>query len=59
MAGIRFLANEHGLIAEGSCATAVAPLLSGQITPGDGPTVVVLTGRNIATSSFIEALTHA
>lgn len=45
---IRFLAFEHGLVVEGSGAVSVAALRAGMIEAGDGPVVVVLTGRNIA-----------
>jgi threonine dehydratase len=45
---IRFLARAHGLVAEGAGATAVAAVLAGRVTGGNGPLVVVVTGRNIA-----------
>ena len=53
---IRFLATEHGLVAEGSAAAALAPLLAGRIRPGPGTTVVVLTGRNIAPATLAGVL---
>lgn len=55
---IRFLAAEHGLVAEGSAAAALAPLLGGRITSGPGTTVVVLTGRNIAAATLARVLGH-
>jgi len=47
-AAVRFLAFEVGVVAEGAGAAAVAAVRSGQVQPGPGPTVVVVTGRNIA-----------
>jgi threonine dehydratase len=45
---MRFLANEHGLVAEGSAAVGVAALLTHKVAPAAGATVVIVTGRNIA-----------
>lgn len=47
-AAVRFLAFEQGLVTEGAGAAAVAAVHSGQLGPGAGPTVVLVTGRNIA-----------
>jgi threonine dehydratase len=47
-AAVRFLAFEVGVVTEGAGAAAVAAVRSGQVQPGSGATVVVLTGRNIA-----------
>ena len=46
--GIRFLARAHGLVAEGAAAAPVAALMTGAVEPGEGTTVVVISGRNIA-----------
>lgn len=46
-AAIRYLAVEHGLVAEGAGAAPVAALLAGKITM-PGPLVAVVGGRNIA-----------
>ncbi len=46
--GIRFLARAHGLVAEGAAAAPVAALMTGAVEPGEGTTVVVVSGRNIA-----------
>lgn len=43
---IRFLAAEHGLVAEGSGALATAALLAGKVTVRRQP-VALLSGRNI------------
>lgn len=43
---IRFLAVEHGLVAEGAGAAATAAVFSGRFRP-DGTTAVLVTGRNI------------
>ncbi len=47
-AAVRYLASVHGVVAEGAGAAAVAAVLAGKVDPGDGPTVVLVTGRNIA-----------
>ena len=46
--GIRFLARAHGLVAEGAGAVPAAALLRGVIEPGEGSTVLVVSGRNLA-----------
>jgi len=46
--GIRFLARAHGLVAEGAGAVPAAALLRGVVEPGEGATVLVVSGRNIA-----------
>ena len=53
---IRFLARAHGLVAEGAGAAAVAAVLAGHVSSGDGPLVVVVTGRNIALPRLAEVL---
>jgi len=53
---IRYLAEEHGLVVEGSGAAGLAAVQAGKV-PSDGPTVVIITGRNIATQTFVEVLT--
>lgn len=45
---VRFLAFEHGLVVEPSGAIGVAALMGGQVRFGSGPTVVVVTGRNLS-----------
>ncbi len=47
-AAVAFLAVEHGIVAEGAGAVAVAALRAGRVVPDGRPTVVVVTGRNIA-----------
>jgi threonine dehydratase len=44
---VRYLAGEHGLVAEGAGALGVAALLAGKV-PVQGRAVAVVTGRNIA-----------
>ena len=56
--GIRYLAREHGLIAEGAGAVPVAAVLAGKI-PVSGQTVTVLTGRNIAEQTLAHVLLKA
>jgi threonine dehydratase len=53
---VRFLAFEHGLVAEPSGAVAVAAVLSGRLQPGDGATALVVTGRNISARLLGELL---
>jgi threonine dehydratase len=45
---VRFLAFTHGLVVEASGAVGVAALRSGRMEAGRGPTVLVVSGRNIA-----------
>jgi threonine dehydratase len=52
---IRFLAAEHGTVAEGAGAVAVAALLAGKVD-APGPTVAVVTGRNIALPVLADVL---
>ena len=54
--GIRFLARAHGLVGEGAAAVPVAGLLTGAVEPGEGTTVVVVSGRNIALERLAEVL---
>ena len=54
---MRFLAFEHGLVAEGSAAVGVAALLTRRVAPTAGPTVVIVTGRNIAAGTLARVLT--
>jgi threonine dehydratase len=44
---IRFLARAHGIVAEGAGAAAAAAVMAGRVSRGDGPLVVMVTGRNI------------
>jgi threonine dehydratase len=55
---IAFLSAEHGLVAEGSAAVGVAALLNGRIS-AEEPTAVIVTGRNIARSTYVDILTRA
>lgn len=50
---IRYLAREHGLIAEGAGAAPIAAILAGTI-PVTGQTVAIISGRNIT----LQALAH-
>jgi threonine dehydratase len=45
---IRLLARAHGIVAEGAAAAAVAGVMTGRVVVGEGPVVVVVSGRNIA-----------
>lgn len=49
-AAICFLAVEHGVVAEGAGAVAVAALHSGLFAADSRPTAVIVTGRNIEPS---------
>ena len=53
---IRFLARAHGIVAEGAGAAAVAAVMRGRVRRGDGPLVVLVTGRNIALPRLAEVL---
>ena len=52
---MRFLAFEHGLVAEGAGAVAVAAVHAGRLV-ADGGTAVVVTGRNIAPALLASVL---
>ena len=54
-AGMRFLAREHGLVAEGAGAAAVAALLAGRVR-AEGDTVAIVTGRNVTAETLARAL---
>jgi threonine dehydratase len=54
--GIRFLARAYGLVAEGAAAAPVAALMTGAVEPGEGITVVVISGRNIALARLAAVL---
>ena len=56
---IRFLAREHGIVAEGAGAAAVAGVMCGRVERGDGPLVVIVTGRNIALPRLAAVLATA
>jgi threonine dehydratase len=52
---MRFLVQEHGLVAEGAGAAAVAALLGGHVRPR-GDTVAVVSGRNVTPATLVRAL---
>ena len=52
---IRYLAREHGLIAEGAGAAPVAAILAGTV-PVAGQTVAVISGRNITLQALAQVL---
>jgi threonine dehydratase len=52
---MRFLVREHGLVAEGSGAAAIAALLAGRVRPR-GPTVALVTGRNVTAQALARVL---
>lgn len=51
-----FVFAEHGLVLEGAGAVAVAALRSGAVRPR-GPTVCLLSGRNVDPHAFVAAVT--
>jgi threonine dehydratase len=53
---VRFLAFQHGLVAEPSGAIGVGALSRGFVPPAEGSTVVVVTGRNLSRSLLSELL---
>jgi threonine dehydratase len=52
--GLRALAFEHGLIAEGAGAAAFAALRAGHVT--DRPAVAIVSGRNITRGQLLDVL---
>ncbi|HXM57293.1 MAG TPA: pyridoxal-phosphate dependent enzyme [Candidatus Dormibacteraeota bacterium] len=55
-AAMRFLYAEHGLVAEGAGAVAVAAVRAGRITVRTGACAAVVTGRNVAGSRYASVL---
>lgn len=55
---IRFLVREHGMVAEGSAAVALAALSAGRLPSTTGTTAIVLTGRNIAPATLVDVLSR-
>lgn len=53
---MRWLAQHAGLVVEGAGAAPVAAWLAGQIPPAAGPTVLILSGRNIALDRYAQIL---
>jgi threonine dehydratase len=54
--GVRQLAFEHGLVAEPSGATGVGAMLHGLVERSGGPTVIVVSGRNVTRQLLVEIL---
>ncbi|WP_307809426.1 pyridoxal-phosphate dependent enzyme [Actinomadura luteofluorescens] len=54
-AGLRLLFHEHGLVAEGAGAAAVAAVLAGKVEAA-GRLVVVVSGRNITVPAYTAAI---
>ena len=52
---MRFFFREHGLVAEGAGATAVAALRAGRVEVA-GETVAVVSGRNVSAETFANVL---
>jgi threonine dehydratase len=52
---IRYLARQHGLIAEGAGAAPIAAILAGAI-PVTGRTVAIISGRNIILQTLAQVL---
>ena len=57
--GVRYLLDRMKLVAEPSGAIAVAALLEEMVPPGDGPTVLVLSGGNVEWSGLGTLLADA
>ncbi|MGI8780432.1 MAG: threonine ammonia-lyase [Solirubrobacteraceae bacterium] len=53
---IRFLARAHGIVAEAAGAAAVAGAMAGRVVRGEGPLVVIISGRNIALTRLAAVL---
>jgi threonine dehydratase len=54
--GVRYLASEHGLIAEPSGAIGVGAMSNGLVETAGGTVVIVLTGRNVTPSLFSDLI---
>jgi threonine dehydratase len=55
-AAMRFLYTEHGVVAEGGGAAAVAALLAGRVAPRTGVSVALVTGRNVDARRYASVL---
>jgi threonine dehydratase len=53
---VRLLAFEHGLVVEPSGAVGVGAFMSGLVRTGSGPTVVIISGRNLSPTLLVELL---
>ena len=53
---IRFLARDHGVVAEGAGAVAAAGVRTGRVVRREGALVVVVSGRNIALDRLARVL---
>lgn len=56
LAAVAELHREHGLVAEGAGAAAVAAVRSGKAAAADGPVVALVTGRNVTDDDLRRAL---
>lgn len=56
LAAVAELHREHGLVAEGAGAAAVAAVRSGKAAAADGPVVALVTGRNVTDDVLRRAL---
>ena len=54
--GVRYLASEHGLLAEPSGAIGVGAMSNGLVESAGGTVVIVLTGRNVTPSLFSDLI---
>ena len=54
--GVRYLASEHGLIAEPSGAIGVGAMSRGLVETDGGTVVIVLTGRNVTPKLFSDLI---
>jgi threonine dehydratase len=56
---MRFLARDHGVVAEGAGAVAAAAVRTGRVPRREGALVVIVTGRNIALDRLARVLAEA
>jgi threonine dehydratase len=57
-AAMRFLYTEHGLVAEGAAAVAVAAVRSGRMTVRTAACVAVVTGRNVDPARYASVISR-
>jgi threonine dehydratase len=55
-AAMRAFLDRHHLVVEGAGAVGLAALQRGLLSPADGPTVLIVSGGNVATSVLAEVL---
>lgn len=54
--GMRYLFNEHGIVAEGAAAVGIGAILSGKVDVTGCDVITPLTGRNVDTERYLSVI---